>query len=159
MNLSELNNYLQSLPDEILADAAQIVADTATEYFKESFSVKGFDGNPWAPAKHPKATGSLLINSGNLLDSIRPALVSPERVVISAGNDKVTYAAVHNEGYRGPVPVRAHQRTIRRTNTTYDVRAHTRIANIVQRRFMGDSAELNERIHNRIEAYIASKLL
>lgn len=158
MNLSELNNYLQSLPDEILSDVAQIVADTASEYFKESFSVKGFDGNPWVPARHPKATGSLLIDSGNLLNSIRPALVTPERVVISAGNDKVTYAAVHNEGYYGPVSVRAHQRTIRNTGTTYDVRAHTRIANMVQRRFMGDSAELNDRIYDRIEAYIASGL-
>ncbi len=102
--------------------------------------------------------GSLLVNSSALLNSIRPAVVTPERVVISAGNDKVTYAAAHNEGYRGPVDVRAHQRTVKKTGTVYDVRAHTRMADIVQRRFMGDSEELNGMIRDRIEGHLDSIL-
>ena len=85
-------------------------------------------------------------------------VVTPERVVISAGNDKVTYAAAHNEGYRGPVDVRAHQRTVKKTGTVYDVRAHTRMADIVQRRFMGDSEELNGMIRDRIEGHLDSIL-
>ncbi len=158
MNIDELNSFLQSLPGELLDDASQIVSETAQEYFKDTFRLKAFDGNPWTPARHPKSTGSLLVNSSALLNSIRPAVVTPERVVISAGNDKVTYAAAHNEGYRGPVDVRAHQRTVKKTGTVYDVRAHTRMTDIVQRRFMGDSAELNDMIHGRIEGHIESVL-
>ena len=37
MNIKELNNYLQSLPEEIISDAAEIVAETATEYYKSAF--------------------------------------------------------------------------------------------------------------------------
>ena len=66
MNIKELNNYLQSLPEEIISDAAEIVAETATEYYKSAFKKKAFDGNPWTPAKAPKTTGSLLIDSGAL---------------------------------------------------------------------------------------------
>ena len=107
MNIDELNSFLQSLPGELLDDASQIVSETAQEYFKDTFRLKAFDGNPWTPARRPKSTGSLLVNSSALLNSIRPAVVTPERVVISAGNDKVTYAAAHNEGYRGPGDVPA----------------------------------------------------
>ena len=46
MNIKELNNYLQSLPEEIISDAAEIVAETATEYYKSAFKKKAFDGNP-----------------------------------------------------------------------------------------------------------------
>ena len=110
MNFNELENYLSSLPDKILDDAAEIVAETATSYYKERFREKAFDGNPWAPAKIPRRNGSLLIDSGNLMGSIRPAYVGRDKVVISAGNDKVDYAKVHNEGFTGRVTVPAHVR-------------------------------------------------
>ena len=155
MDLSEFNNFLRSLPDSVLDDAAHIVAETAQEYFKESFTRKAFDGNPWEAARRPKRTGSLLIDSGNLLNSIRPAFVSPERVVISAGNDMVTYAAVHNEGYRGPVPVAAHKRERPKgSGNFFNVRAHTRHVDIPQRQFMGDSTELADIIHDRISGHL-----
>ena len=98
MNFNELENYLSSLPDKILDDAAEIVAETATSYYKERFREKAFDGNPWAPAKVLRQNGSLLIDSGNLLNSIRPAYVGRDKVAISAGNDKVDYAKVHRPG-------------------------------------------------------------
>lgn len=152
MNINELNDYLQSLPDEILSDAAEIIAETATEYYRSTFRKKAFDGNPWVPAKVPKTTGSLLIDSGAMMNSIRPAVVTPEKVVISAGNDKVDYAQVHNEGYKGPIQVPAHTRRARRKEI--QVRAHTRNVDIPQRLFMGESQELNDQIHDRIEGYI-----
>lgn len=40
MNFNELENYLSSLPDKILDDAAEIVAETATSYYKERFREK-----------------------------------------------------------------------------------------------------------------------
>lgn len=137
-----------------MEDVADIVAETATEYYKSTFRKKAFDGNPWAPAKVPKATGSLLIDSGALLNSIRPAVVTPARVVISAGNEKVDYARAHNEGYKGMVSVPAHTRKTKRKDVP--VKAHTRKTDIPKREFMGDSEELNGRIHARIEGYIDS---
>ena len=104
MNIKELNNYLQSLPEEIISDAAEIVAETATEYYKSAFKKKAFDGNPWTPAKAPKTTGSLLIDSGALVNSIRPAVITPQRVVMSSGNEKIDYAQVHNEGFKCIAP-------------------------------------------------------
>lgn len=154
MDIKELNKYLQSLPEEIMEDAADIVAETATAYYKGTFRSKEFDGNPWAPAKVPKTTGSLLIDSGALVNSIRPAVVTPQKVVISAGNDKVDYAQVHNEGFSGTVAVPAHTRKTKHKDVP--VKAHTRKANIIKREFMGDSNKLNEQIHARIEGYIDS---
>ncbi len=132
-----LTVFYSRLPGELLDDASQIVSETAQEYFKDTFRLKAFRRQPMDTGETSQSTGSLLVNSSALLNSIRPAVVTPERVVISAGNDKVTYAAAHNEGYRGPVDVRAHQRTVKKTGTVYDVRAHTRMADIVQRRFHG----------------------
>lgn len=164
MQISELQSYLQGLVEEYKEDAAHIVAETATEYFKGSFRRKAFDGVPWRAAKRPKKKSSLLIASGALMNSIRPSHVSTERVVISAGNDKVTYAKAHNEGFVGSVSISAHQRTIkakgrgkkRKPARTIQVKAHTRKANIPARPFMGNSRELNALIVKRIEGYIKS---
>lgn len=153
MDFNDLSNYLTSLPDQILDNASQIVAETATEYYKERFKEKVFDGNPWAPAKVPRRNGSLLINSGNLLNSIRPAYIGHDKVVISAGNDKVDYAQVHNEGYSGSVIVPAHVRRTRKYGDV-NVKEHTRDTNIPQRQFMGESDELANIIHERIEKAI-----
>lgn len=155
MTIEELKEYLQSLSDEILAEAAEIVAETATEYYKETFKKKAFDGNPWSPAVCPRKNGSLLIDSGALLNSIRPAVVTPERVVISAGNDKVDYAQTHNEGFGGSVSIPAHIRHTKRKEVK--VKAHTRRTNIPKRQFLGNSAELNKKIQERIKNYIESK--
>ncbi|MBE0649661.1 MAG: hypothetical protein IH595_02360 [Bacteroidales bacterium] len=98
MTIDELNQYFEQLPDKVLDGAAHIVAETATEYYKEAFTKKEFGGKPWEPNKHPKQKGSLMIESGNLMNSIHPAVISPGKVVISAGNDKVPYAQIQNEG-------------------------------------------------------------
>ena len=146
-----MENYLGSLPDKILDDAAEIVADDRHGLLlEETFRRKAFDGNPWAPAKVPRQNGSLLIDSGNLLNSIRPAYVGRDKVVISAGNDKVDYAKVHNEGFIGRVTVPAHVRHTSRYGNV-QVREHTRMANIPARPFMGPSDELADEIHKRLE--------
>ena len=155
MDLQDLENYFATLPDKIMEDSAEIVAETAVSYYKETFRKKAFDGTPWAPAKVPKKTGSLLISSGALLNSIRPAYIGKDKVVISAGNGKVGYAQTHNEGYQGSVQVRAHVRHTSRYGDV-NVRAHNRRANIPARPFMADSSELNEEIKKRIDGYIDS---
>lgn len=152
----EIDKLLENQMEEIMQGTAQIVAETSVEYFQNTFRTKKFDGNPWAPPRVPKRSGSLLVQSGALLNSIRPVLVSPERIVIAAGNEKVDYARVHNEGFKGSVTVPAHIRHTRRGDQT--VRQHTRNVNIPQRQFIGDARELENDLQERIEAYVESVL-
>lgn len=152
MTWDELAEYLERLGEEVMSQVPDIIAETANEYFRETFSTKQFDKQAWPPAKVPKRTGSLLVESGNLVNSIRPAVVSREKVVISAGNDKVNYARVHNEGFSGPVTIPAHTR--RGKNGPVNVSTHTRTVNIQQRQFMGMAHELNNTIRTRIDNYI-----
>jgi phage gpG-like protein len=181
MTINDLAEYLDMIPDDVFDAVPDIVAETATEYFKESFTLKEFDKNPWEPAKRKKTTGSLMIESGNLVNSIRPAVISRERVVISAGNDKVEYAKAHNEGYSGPVVIPAHSRKTnprsvevpeytRKNGSTVkahtwqlpggeqQVKEHTINQNIPKREFMGNSDELFDMIKERIDAYLQSIL-
>lgn len=167
MTFEEFIRHINGLSEKIRSAVPGMVAETAGDYFKESFTRKGFDGKDWAPAKVKKQHGSLLVNSSKLLGSIHPAIVSPERVVISAGGGQVTYARVHNEGYEGEVDVAEHDREIkikskavkgkkkRKPETKVcKVRAHTRNVSIVKRQFMGEAVELNKLIYDRISGYL-----
>lgn len=156
MTVEELNQYFAGLEEELMDGVPDIIAETATEYFKESFTLKEYDGNPWEPLKKPKKKGSLMITSGNLLNSIHPAEVSRTKVVIQAGNDKVPYAQVHNEGFTGPVTIPAHTR--RTKNGSTEVKAYTIQQNIPQRQFMGKAAQLLKMIHERLDDYLTKKL-
>lgn len=152
----EIDKLLENRMEEIMRGTAEIVAETSVEYFQNTFRTKKFDGNPWAPPRVPKRSGSLLVQSGALLNSIRPVLVSPERIVIAAGNEKVDYAQVHNEGFTGTVTVPAHIRHTRRGDQV--VRQHTRRVNIPQRQFIGAARELETELQKRIETYVESVL-
>lgn len=152
----KIDKLLENCMEEIMQGTAQIVAETSVEYFQNTFRTKKFDGNPWAPPRVPKRSGSLLVQSGALLNSIRPVLVSPERIVIAAGNEKVDYVQIHNEGFKGSVTVPAHIRHTRRGDQT--VRQHTRSVNIPQRQFIGAARELETELQKRIEAYVESVL-
>ncbi len=145
---ADLENFLQQLPDKVMNDVANIVAEEATTYFKESFQRKSFNGNPWQPGR-PKKTGSLMVESANLLNSITPSHISKEKVIISAGNDKVGYAKVHNEGFSGQVTINPFVR-----KDGVNVKEHSRQMNIPQRQFMGKASELAERLVNKIKSYL-----
>jgi phage gpG-like protein len=152
MTFDEFDQFLAQIPERVMPEAAEIVAETATAYFKETFMLKEWDGTPWTPAKVPKKTGSLLVESGNMMNSIRPAVIQPTKVVISAGNEKVDYARVHNEGFTGNVVVPAHTRQTK--NGSVDVENHTRNVRIPQRQFMGKADELLDMIKERIVEHI-----
>ena len=156
MTWDELADYLLKVADEAGEALPEIVAEEATEYFKETFNKKGFDGNQWPAAKTAKKTGSLLVESGALVNSIQPTLISPEKVIISAGNEKVSYAQAHNEGYTGPVTIPAHTRSTR--TGPQNVRSHTRQLKLPRRQFMGESKELAARMVERIETTLRNIL-
>ena len=152
----EIDKLLEKRMEEILQGTAEIVAETSVGYFQDTFRHKAFDGNPWAPPRVPKQSGSLLVQSGALLNSIRPVVVTPGRIVIAAGNEKVDYARVHNEVFKGAVAVPAHIRHTRRGDQS--VRQHTRRVNIPRRQFIGDARELETELQKRIETYVESVL-
>lgn len=186
MDIKDLNKYLNGLSADIMSAAAENVAETARGEFINSFRKKSFGGNPWKPAKVPRGNGSLLVDTGQLRKSIRAEIITPERIVISAGDDtSVTYAQVHNEGFQGKVPVPSHSRTVKSrtvqvpdyTRTTKNgsrnvaahswnikggeqqVKSHTRNVNIPQRQFMGWSGEIEEEVSRNLKECIESIII
>ena len=165
MTLDEFLKKLESVREDLLDDVASIVAETATEYFKGSFRRKAFDGSGWK--RSIKGSGSTLVQTGNLMNSIRPAEVSAQRVVISAGNEHVGYARIHNEG--GEVEVTPRMRKFfwamyYKAGKTGKVAEHwksmalAKKITIPQRQFMGDSNEMFDMIDKRITQYIQNQL-
>lgn len=146
------NKELEQRVKEAIAAVPDAVATTAKKYFIERFEKKEFDGTPWdtwGPNYHPKR-GTLLVQSGRLRKSIDIEEVRTHKVVITAGNDEVLYAKVHNEGFSGSVVVPSHHRTSKK-GKQYVVKKHTRKMAIVQRRFLGESRELNHILKKDIE--------
>lgn len=94
----DIDSYFKSLSEKIRKQVPNVVAETATEYFKQRFSTKEWDGTPWPQTKKVVRRGSLLVRSSKLVNSIRPTAVTSTVVRLGAGNSKVPYAQVHNEG-------------------------------------------------------------
>jgi phage gpG-like protein len=169
-NKRNIESFFNGLTANIREKAPTVIAETAVEYYKESIITGKFDGVPFKPlsqaylkAKRRNRDKVLYLN-GLLWASIRPAEVSADRVVISAGSSKVPYARIHNEG--GVIVHNARSETFVRNRHAsgkrkglfkkgtkpgqgHQYRSYT--VNIPQRRFMGYAAELNERIMNRLK--------
>ncbi|MCD8177296.1 MAG: phage virion morphogenesis protein [Tannerellaceae bacterium] len=115
-------------------ELAGMAAATGVSYFKDSFRRKGFDGKKWEPAKVDQSgkrrKGSLMVQSAALMNSIRAASVSEEEITWSAGNEKVAYAEVHNEGGKS---------------------GRGKGFQMPQRQFMGHAEELEEKITERFK--------
>lgn len=154
MTVEELQQKLSVLSDDLRRDCAKIIAETATEYFKGRFREKAYDGHPWRRTK--KATGSTLVESGNLMNSIRPSQITEDLVEISAGNEHVPYARRHNEG--GIQDVRPHHRTIHRNGKAIRQQVRGYAYHAWRRQFLGDAKELMDTIEKRIDNYLSAKL-
>ena len=117
----QLNDWFSRFEHRFDAAVPTIVSDTAVEFFKERFNTQEWDGVPWEQlnpkyaAKKTRGKGRILPRPGNLQASIRPTQVNANRVVISAGNAKVPYARIHNDGLR----VRGVQNVRGYTNTNF----------------------------------------
>lgn len=153
----QINEWFKTFDQRFDERVPFIVAETATTFFKERFKTQEWDNVPWQPlspkyaASKSRGRGRILTASGAMQQSIRPSTVRPERVVISAGNQKVPYARIHNEGLRvtGIVKVREHNnRNFMGKGKAVKIRSHNRSIDYTmpQRQFMGHSRFLNERI-------------
>lgn len=168
MSKDDFTKFLDRVKDDIARfpmDVANIIAETATEYFKGSFRRKAFDGAGWK--RSVKGSGSTLVQTGNLMNSIRPAEVTAKKVVISAGNEHVGYARIHNEG--GEVEVTPRMRKFfwamyykagRRGKVAehWKSMALAKKIQIPQRQYMGDSGEMFDIMDKRITQYIQNQL-
>ena len=143
-------------------DAPRIIARTATEYYKQRFREKSWDGKPWpALSKNYKPKrGSMMVRTSKLMNSIQESTVTPGKVVISAGNSKVPYARIHNEG--GVIKRAARSEVFNRNRNKkgrfrkgtkagkgFTFRAGT--INMPKRQYMGFTQELNERVIKRFK--------
>ncbi|ADY51526.1 hypothetical protein Pedsa_0954 [Pseudopedobacter saltans DSM 12145] len=165
----QLENFFARFNQHFDEAVPTIIAETANEYYRESFVKKSFDGKPWpALSKNYKPKrGTMMVRSANLINSIRPGVVSPSLVTSRAGSTKVPYARVHNEGEQ--ISRTARSETFMRNRykagnkkgkfkrgATYNTKGYTFKAysyNMPQRQFMGHAKELNQRIVKRIISY------
>lgn len=67
----DLERFVQNLPNQIKLQAAQIIAETATEDFKQNFTRKGFGDSPWQLAKNTPSRGALMVRDSHLVNSIK----------------------------------------------------------------------------------------
>jgi phage gpG-like protein len=170
-----VQDFFKSLDNDFARKAVpRIIAETATEYFKQRFSTKEWDGNPWDDVKTPVRRGSLMLRSGKLVNSIRPKEVNPNRVVISAGSSRVPYAKAHNEGETITIPVTdkmrkyawaMHYKTGKQKKNKGNADKWKGLAltkkksltvRMPKRQYMGQSVRLNQRIMQRITAHFNS---
>lgn len=115
-----------------------------TEAFDRNFERKAFFTDAWKARRYYNPRGSLLMVTGTLRRSIK-SVVRGASVRFSSA---VPYAALHNEGLKGNVSVRSHTRRSR-GGRAYTVRAHLRMVQMPERRFIGDSPEVR-RIIKRV---------
>jgi|WetSurMetagenome_2_1015567.scaffolds.fasta_scaffold00003_164 hypothetical protein len=161
-SVKEIEDFFDNLTNDFFRkQVPNIIAEKATQFFQERFSTKEWDGVPWPEVKTPVTRGTLMVRSGALVNSIKPKTVTSEKVVISAGSDKVPYAKPHNEGGTIEVPVTAKMRKFAwamhlsqqiegedEKDTPWKGLALTKKEKLQikmpERRFMGPSAKLNE---------------
>lgn len=173
-----LNQFFQRQGQFFGKEIPAIISKTSVEYYKEAFRNKAFDGKPW-PAlskRYKPKRGSMMIRSSKLMNSIRDSETTASRVVISAGNSKIPYAKIHNEGgiiqraartetfvrnrfKRGPKSKAFGGMGLFKKGTTAGRGLTFKASQVTipKRQFMGYAFELNECIIRRIVAAAPKK--
>lgn len=160
-NTGRINAWFDGF-DRNMAGMPDIVAETATENFIGNFQRESFDGKPWKPLSpktlkgQRRSVGRILTRTGKLQRSIRPTIVEPERVRISAGSSRVKYARVHNEGYTGVQSIKSYtNKNFMGKGKPVTIKSHQRSMHIPRRQYMGRNsllmASLKTRIHNHLK--------
>ncbi|GFR90284.1 phage virion morphogenesis family protein [Elysia marginata] len=155
--------FEKAITKAVMREIPLEVGQTAVRFYKKNFERQGFVDNGvkrWKPTKRAKTKPILTgeKGGGKLRRSIRLESYSAERIVITAGNQFVPYAKIHNEGgiINESVQVRSHVRKKhyrrrkgrRQLVEQYTVKAHKRHMNIriPKRQYMGQSETLNRHI-------------
>lgn len=167
-SFKEIDDFFNKLTNEFFKNRVpNIIAEKATTFFKDRFTTKEWDGQPWPETKRPVKRGTLMVRSSALINSIKPKTVTSEKVVISAGSDKVPYARIHNEGgvidHPGGTPYFIDRKQkkavfISKKKATQWAKEHGHDLPVTgphkipvpMRRFMGESPFLNDYLFNAI---------
>jgi phage gpG-like protein len=116
-NNQKIQIFFNKLDAKMTTHVPVIVSETAFKNFQNNFFNQSFDNIPWALAKKKKAERkTLLRQSGRLFGSLTQKLISPNRVIISAGSSQIPYARIHNEG--GVIDRQPRSETFLRTRET-----------------------------------------
>lgn len=160
-----------------------IVGAEVVNFSKDRFTAQNWRGNTLVPWKQRAAgakrnTGrAILIWSGRLRRSIRVTQKTSEMVAV--GTD-VPYARAHNQGFKGVVQVKAHDRnrygkqqvgtgkftskgkermkTVQTIKGSVQVKAHTKKMNIPQRQYLGNSPWLTKKLTVVVTKHIMKAL-
>jgi phage gpG-like protein len=165
MDFNEFNKQLlQKAQDAKKAMNQQLgpkVAAVALRFIDDNFRMQGWQNgalNPWVKGGKD---GTVLVKSGALKRSFNSEIKSGQVRIYT----NVKYAAVHNEGFKGEVSVKAHKRSKfkksgakKKRVSTGEVQAHTRQMDIPQRQFAptagSESESLNTQVKNTIESHL-----
>lgn len=176
--LNNIEQILQAKLKKALNSLPTVLVNDAVNWTKDNFDKQGFPGKtfePWKQRANGKDPGrKILIGPGSsrLKRSIR--IVSTGPLKASFGTD-TPYAAAHNNGFKGTVNVKSHQRnkigTIKvssgktgKFNTKKTivgkgtVKAHQRHMNLPRRRFIGYSPVLQSILRRKALIHIGREL-
>lgn len=179
ITLDKLEEVIKvAMPRITKAAGAEVVS-----FANKNFRMQGFQGKSFKPWQQRKGASNskgraILIQSGRLRRSIRVLRVTNDSVVV--GTD-VPYARAHNNGFRGTVSVRGHQRnrygkkkvgtgtystktrrerqrTVTQVTGSGYVKPHTRTMRLPRRQFIGRSPVLENNVRRVIAAEILKAL-
>ncbi|WP_297628715.1 phage virion morphogenesis protein [uncultured Rikenella sp.] len=168
-DFATLRKKIAAASEQVRLNGTRVIAETATEYYKQRFTTKEWEGEPWPAAKNPPSRGSLMVRSGALVSTIRPARITPSEATIRAGSPRVPYARIHNEGgtiEQKPTPkqrrffwAKAHAMGEAATENRLGRWERAAVAKqlhitIPRRKFIGKSVALNRLIVARLRALI-----
>jgi phage gpG-like protein len=129
-----------------MAAIATLMRTEVDDRFDEE---RGPDAAPWLPSLRARLHGGKTLQNkgvnGGLLGSLLGSATSDATSAVIGTN--LVYAAIHQRGFRGKVPVPAHERTVRQAfgkplakPVRATVKAHDRAVDLPARPFLGFSA-------------------
>jgi phage gpG-like protein len=110
MQIKDLNKLEKDLKKLMDKELPIILSNEAVNFYRFSFRRKGFVDKKfehWKKTK--KETGSTLIKTHHLQNSIRVAKRASSGFLVVAGNQKVPYAKIHNEGRKIRITKKSHK--------------------------------------------------
>lgn len=140
------------------------IANEGINFFQERFNEGGWRSRgfyPWRPRKDGTDPGrALLVKNGHLRDSIRSPIKTRSMVVFAAGNNRVNYARIHNEGgtthptvtdkMRGYAWAQWRHTGASKWRGIATTKKSQLTVNIPRRRYMGHSYALDLRLEKRV---------
>lgn len=163
MNAQEIRKRIESVQEQVVREVnnnlPRRIGNAAVSMTNRNFRDAGWrDGTlkKWPTTLRQRSKGKdsqylpLHSRREHLSRSTQYKVTAPGEVTVS---NPVPYAAVHNDGFDGTVSVGPHRRTIRKGKNKgkqYSVRAFSRRMHMPQRKFLGRSRELTERINTLV---------